>query len=74
MISFLSFFFINSASAQPEMFSIDSDAIKELAKLLDSQEFECVICWENEPNLRLEPCGHSSVKYIIYVKYTKCNT
>lgn len=28
MISFLSFFFINSASAQPEMLSIDSDAIK----------------------------------------------
>ena len=28
MISFLSFFFITSASAQPEMLSIDSDAIK----------------------------------------------
>merc|ERR1712228_497511 len=33
---------------------------KELKKSLDSTEFECVICWENEPDVRLEPCGHSS--------------
>eukprot|EP01083_Nonionella_stella_P033085 90584_1 len=47
---------------------------KELAKSLDSQEFECVICWEREPNLRLEPCGHASFceKCINELKPTEC--
>ena len=38
MISFLSFFFITSASAQPEMLSIDSDAIKKKAMAFCRQD------------------------------------
>lgn len=47
---------------------------KELAKLLDSSDYECIICWENEPNLRLEPCGHSSFcqSCINELKPTEC--
>ena len=32
---------------------------KKMLRECDDPDLECIICFDNEPNARLEPCGHS---------------
>ena len=62
----------NSESAVIPIEVKDETAVESTTQLLPSNGAECIVCYENPPTVRFEPCGHVIACFECAQRMKKC--